>query len=63
MAIMFKCCKECNTWHKTDGNEEYYRCENCGCETFTERWILKHPKHPAYQKYLDYRKERGNKNG
>ena len=54
MAMMLSCCNVCNTWHKTDGNEEYYRCENCGCETFTEEWILKHPEHPAYQKYLEY---------
>ena len=36
MAIMFRYCKECNTWHKTDENKEYYKCEKCGCETFAE---------------------------
>lgn len=30
MAIMLRCCSGCNTWHKTDEHEEYYRCENCG---------------------------------
>ena len=54
MAILLRCCSGCNTWHKTDEHEEYYRCENCGCETFTEEWILKHPEHHAYQKYLEY---------
>ena len=63
MSMMLSCCNGCNTWHKTDGNEEYYRCENCGCETFTERWILKHPKHPAYQKYLEHMKEKEEKHG
>ena len=63
MAIILRCCEECNTWHKTDENEDYHKCEKCECETFTEEWILKHPEHPGYQKYLDYKKEREEKNG
>lgn len=62
MAFLLTCCPECNTWRKHDENEEYHKC-TCGCETFTEGWILRHKEHPAYQKYLDYLREEEEKHG
>lgn len=54
MSFVLTCCPECNTWRKYDKDEEHHVC-TCGCETFTESWILKHPEHPVYQKYLEFK--------
>ena len=61
MSFVLKCCPGCNAWRKHDENEEHYVC-TCGCETFTEEWISKHPEHPMYQKYLEF-KAKENING
>lgn len=60
MSLLLRCCPECNIWRQYNENEEHYVCD-CGCETFTEEWILRHPEHPMYQKYLDFKaKEESN---
>ena len=55
MSFTLRCCPGCNKWRKYEQYEGHHECA-CGYETFTEEWILKHPEHPAYQKYLEFLK-------
>lgn len=60
MSVQLVCCHGCNKWRKYEEDEEYFKCE-CGCETFTEEWLLKHPEHHAYERYMEFlRKETQN---